>query len=151
MVRLVRVFGVSFGNVIHMFPLVWKAMAFLYQSLMAEGTVSMDIMWHIRGGGIPAGKYPIMTLVSLMLARATWFLKVETYSTREGEYELFFASFIICLVDNQEITFLVTSWCLNVVLNFATKSVNVPRVNVVPEMALWWKVEAQVRVDPLVM
>ena len=61
-------------------------------------------MWRIRGGGIPAEKYPIK-----MLARATWFLKVEIYSVKEGGYELFFAFFIIHLVDNQEIAFLVTS------------------------------------------
>ena len=39
----------------------------------------------------------------------------------------------------------VMSWCLNVVLNFVTKSAKVPRENVVPEMALWRKVTAQVR------
>ena len=42
-------------------------------------------------------------------------------------------------------------WCLNVVLNFVTKSANVPRVNVVPKMVLWQKVESQVRAGPLVM
>ena len=47
--------------------------------------------------------------------------------------------------------FPVTLWCLNMVLNFATKSAKVPRVNDVPEMALWRKVAAQVRADPLVM
>ena len=78
-------------------------------------------------------------------------MKVEIYSVKEGEYELFFLLFSMCLIDNQEIAFPVTSWCLNVVLNFATKSVKVPRVNDVPEMALWWKVVAQVRADPLVM
>ena len=71
--------------------------------------VSIDMMWHIKGGGIPAEKYPIRTLAFEMLARATWFLKVETYSVREGEYELFIAFFSICLVDNQEIAFPVTS------------------------------------------
>ena len=55
------------------------------------------------------------------------------------------------LVDNQEMMFPVTSWCLNVVLNFATKSAKVSRVNDVPEMALWRKVTAQVRADSLVM
>ena len=47
--------------------------------------------------------------------------------------------------------FPVTSWCLNVALNFVTKSAKVPRENEVPEMALWRKVAAQVRADPLVM
>ena len=37
------------------------------------------------------------------------------------------------------------------VLNFVMKSAKVPRVNDVPEMALWRKVAAQVRADPLVM
>ena len=59
--------------------------------------------------------------------------------------------FCICLVDNLEIVFLVMSWCLNMVLNFMMKSAKVPRVNEVPEMVLWQKVEAQVRADPLVM
>ena len=113
--------------------------------------MSIDMMRHIKGGGIPAEKYPIRTLVSEMLARATWFLKIETYSVREGEYELFFAFFCIHLVNKQEIVFPVTSWCLNTVLNFVIKSVKVPRVNAVPEMALCWKVEAQVRADPFVM
>ena len=67
---------------------VWKAMTFLYQSSMVEGTVSMDMMWCINRGGIPAEKYLIRTL-----ARVTWFLKVESYSMRVGEYELFFTFF----------------------------------------------------------
>ena len=57
----------------------------------------------------------------------------------------------MCLVDNQEMVFPVILWCLNAVLNFVIKSVKVPKVNKVPEMALWRKVEAQVRADPLVM
>ena len=67
------------------------------------------------------------------------------------EYELFFAFFCICLVDSQEMVFPVMLWCLNMVLNFVMKLAKVPRVNKVPEMALWWKVDAQVRADPLVM
>ena len=55
------------------------------------------------------------------------------------------------LVDNQEMAFPVMLWCLNTMLNFVIKSAKVPRVNKMPEMALWRKVEAQVRVDPLVM
>ena len=111
----------------------------------------MDMMRRISGGGISAEKYPIRTLGSEMLASATWFLKVEIYSVSEGEYKLFLLFFSICLVDNQEMAFPVTSWCLNMVLNLATKSAKVPRKNDVPEMALWRKVAAQVRADPLVM
>ena len=47
--------------------------------------------------------------------------------------------------------FPVTSWCLNIELNFVMKSAKVPRENEIPEMALWRKVAAQVRADPLVM
>ena len=118
---------------------------------MVEGTVSMDMIRRMSGGGIPAEKYPIKTFVSEMLTRATWFLKVEIYSVNEGEYELFLLLFSMHWVDSQEIVFPVMSWCLNVVLNFVTKSVKVPRVNDVPEMALWRKVAAQVRADPLVI
>ena len=64
---------------------VWKAIAFLYHSSMVEGTVSIDMIRRMSGGGIPAEKYPIRTFGSEMLARATWFLKVEIYSIREGE------------------------------------------------------------------
>ena len=64
---------------------VWKAMAFLYHSSMVEGTVSIDMIQRMSGGGIPVEKYPIRTLGSEILARATWFLKVEMYSVREGE------------------------------------------------------------------
>ena len=95
----------------------------------------MDMMWCINAGGIPAEKYPIRTLGSEMLARVTWFLNVDIYSTSEGEYELFLF-FCMCWVDNQEMAFPVTSWCLNAVLNFVIKSAKVPRVNDVPEMAL---------------
>ena len=111
----------------------------------------MDMIQRMRGGGILAEKYPIRMFASEMLARATWFLKVEIYSIKEGEYKLFFLLFSMCLVDNQEIAFPVTSWCLNMVLNFAMKSAKVPRVNDVPEIVLWQKVTAQVRADPLVM
>ena len=126
-------------------------MAFLYHSSMVEGTVSMDMIRCMSGGGIPAEKYPIKTLGSEILARATWFLNVEMYSVKEGEYELFFLLFSIRWMDSQEMAFPVTSWCLNVVLNFVTKSAKVPRENNVPEIALWQKVAAQVRADPLVM
>ena len=129
---------------------VWKATAFLYHSSMVEGTVSMDMMQHIKGGGIPAEKYLIRMLGSEMLARARWFLNIEIYSTSEGEYVLFLF-FCMHWVDSQEMAFPVTSWCLNTVLNFVIKSAKVPRVNVVPEMALSQKVEAHVRADPLVM
>ena len=91
--------------------------AFLYQLSMVKGMVSMHMMRHIKGGGIPAKKYPIRTLTSEMLARVTWFLKVETYSMSEGEYKLFFAFFCMCLVDSQEMVFPVMSWCLYMVLN----------------------------------
>ena len=64
----------------------------------------MDMMRCIKGGGIPVEKYPIR-----MLVRATWFLKVEMYSVREGEYKLFFAFFCMHFVDSQEMVFLVTS------------------------------------------
>ena len=130
---------------------VWKVTAFLYHSSMVEGTVSMDMIRRMRGGGIPAEKYLIRTLASEMLARAMWFLNVEIYSINEGEYELFLVLFIMHLVDSQEMAFPVTSWCLNVELNFMTKSAKVPRENEVPEMALRRKVAAQVRADPLVM
>ena len=60
-------------------------MAFLYHSSMVEGTVSIDMMRRMSGGGIPAEKYPIRMLGSEILARATWFLNVEIYSVREGE------------------------------------------------------------------
>ena len=82
---------------------VWKATAFLYHSSMVEGTVSMDMMQRIKGGGIPAEKYPIRTLASEMLARAMWFLKVEMYSVKEGEYKLFFVFFCMRFMDSQEI------------------------------------------------
>ena len=111
----------------------------------------MDMMRHIRGGGIPVEKYLIRTLVSLMLVRTTWFLNIETYSMSKRKYELFFTFFCMCLVDNQEMAFPVTSWCLNAVLNFAIKSAKVPRMNEALEMALWRKIKAQVRADPLVM
>ena len=104
---------------------IWKAVAFLYHSLMRR----------INAGGIPAEKYLIRTLGSEKLARATWFLNVEIYSTSEGEYKLFLF-FCMHWVDNQEMEFPVTSWCLNTVLNFVMKSAKVPRVNDVPVMAL---------------
>ena len=126
-------------------------MAFVYHSSMVEGTVSMDMIRCMSGGGIPAEKYPIKTLGSEILARATWFLNVEMYSVKEGEYELFFLLFSIRWMDSQEMAFPVTSWCLNMILNFVTKSAKVPRENDVPEIALRQKVAAQVRADPLVM
>ena len=56
---------------------------------------------------------------------------------------LFLTFFTMRLVDNQEMAFPVTLWCLNVVLNFATKLAKVPTVNDVPEMALWRKVRSE--------
>ena len=32
---------------------VWKEMAFSYQLLMIEGTVSIDMIWRMRGEGMP--------------------------------------------------------------------------------------------------
>ena len=97
--------------------------------------MSMDMMHRINAGGIPVEKYPIRTLGSEMLVRAMWFLNIEIYSMSEGEYELFLF-FCMCWVDNQEMAFLVTLWCLNAVLNFVIKSAKVLRVNNVPVMVL---------------
>ena len=47
--------------------------------------MSIDMIWRMSGGGIPVEKYPIRMLGSEILARATWFLKVEIYSVKEGE------------------------------------------------------------------
>ena len=44
-------------------------MAFSYQLSMVEGIVSMDMMQHIRGEGMPAEKYPIRTFWSVMPVR----------------------------------------------------------------------------------
>ena len=95
----------------------------------------MDMMRHINVAGIPAEKYLIRTLGSEMLARVTWFLNIEIYSVSEREYKLFLF-FCMHWVDNQEMAFPVTSWCLNVVLNFVMKSAKVLRVNIVPVMVL---------------
>ena len=54
-------------------------------------------------------KYPIRMLASEMLAKATWFLKVEIYSVNEGEYKLFLVLLIMRLVESQEMAFPVTS------------------------------------------
>ena len=152
MVGLMGGFQVPPGNAVSPLPLYLEGNGFLAPVINGRrDCIHGHDVAHLKGGGIPAEKYPIRTLALEILVRATWFLKVETYSTREGEYELFFAFFCMCLVDNQEMVFLVTSWCLNAVLNFVIKSAKVLRVNEVPEMALWWKVEAQVRVDPVVM
>ena len=48
-------------------------MALEYQSSTLEGTVSMDMIRFIKDGGMPAEKYPIRTLWSVMVARATLF------------------------------------------------------------------------------
>ena len=95
----------------------------------------MDMMCCINVGGIPVEKYLIRMLGSEMLARATWFLNIEIYSMSEEEYKLFLF-FCMRWVDNQEMAFPVTSWCLNAVLNFVIKSAKIPRVNDVPVMAL---------------
>ena len=47
--------------------------------------MSIDMIRRMSGGGIPAEKYPIRTFGSEILARVTWFLKMEMYSIREGE------------------------------------------------------------------
>ena len=47
---------------------VWKWMALEYHSWIVVGTVSMDIIHHMREGGIPAEKYPMRTFGSLILA-----------------------------------------------------------------------------------
>ena len=54
-------------------------MALEYHFWMVVGIVSMDIMHHMRGGGISAEKYPMRMLEFLMLARVTWFWNSETY------------------------------------------------------------------------
>ena len=48
-------------------------MALEYQSATLEGTVSMDMIHFIKDGGMLVEKYPIRTLWSVMVARATLF------------------------------------------------------------------------------
>lgn len=59
-------------------------MAFMYQSLMVVGTVSMVMIYLIRGGGITVEKSLMRTLGSVILVRAMWFLKWEVYLKRVG-------------------------------------------------------------------
>ena len=76
---------VSFGNVVGSLPLSLESNGLLVPFINGgrDGVHGHDSA-HERGG-IPAEKYPIRMLGSEMLARATWFLKVEMYSVREGE------------------------------------------------------------------
>ena len=55
------------------FHWIWKWIASEYHSWMVVGTVFMDMIRHMREGGIPAEKYPMRTLGSLMLAWVMWF------------------------------------------------------------------------------
>ena len=48
-------------------------MALEYHSSTFKGTVSMDMIRFIRDGGMPVEKYPIKTLWSVMVAKATLF------------------------------------------------------------------------------
>ena len=76
---------VSLGDIVSSLPLGLEGDGFLVPFVDGGGTVSIDMIRCMSGGGIPAEKYPIRTFGSEMLARATWFLKVEMYSVREGE------------------------------------------------------------------
>ena len=58
---------------------VWKWIALEYHSWMVVDMVSMDMICHMKEEGIPAEKYLIRTLESLMLAQAMWFWNSETY------------------------------------------------------------------------
>ena len=130
---------------------VWKWIALEYHSWMVVSTVSMDIIHHMREGGILAEKYPMRTLGSLMLARVTWFWNSEMYWFRGGGYVWSFLR-TIHLVVSQAIAVLVTSLCLKSSLNSVMKFEYVPKVTVlVVSTAFSWKVVAQVRADPLVM
>ena len=92
-----------------------------YHSWMVEGTVSINMMHHIRKGGIPAKKYPIRTLESLMSAWAMWFWNSEMYWFKGREYiRSFFRT--ICLVVSQVMAVPVISLCLKALLNLVTKS-----------------------------
>ena len=84
-VGLVGGFHIPLSDVIHSFPLGLEGDGLFIPVVDGGGTVSIDMIRHIKGGGIPMEKYTIRTLALEMLARATWFLKVEMYSIREGE------------------------------------------------------------------
>ena len=64
---------------------IWKWITFEYHSSTLEGMVSMDMMRFIKEGGILAEKYPIRTLWSVMVVRATLFWNIEMYSVSDGE------------------------------------------------------------------
>ena len=130
---------------------VWKWIALKYHSWMVVGIVSMDMIHHMREGGIPAEKYPMRTLESLILAWETWFWNSETYWFRGGEYVRSFLQ-TICLVVSQAIAAPVMSLYLISSLNLVIKFEYVPRIMVpVASMEFSWKVAAQVRADPLVI
>ena len=99
-------FHVSLGYIISSLPLSLEDNSFLVPFIDGGGDGVHDVAHQ---GRCPTEKYLIQTLGSEILARATWFLKVEMYSVKEGEYELFFTFFSMRLVDNQEIAFPVTS------------------------------------------
>ena len=64
---------------------VWKWMALEYHSWIIVDMVSMDMIHHMREGGIPVEKYPMRTFGSLMLARVTWFWNSEMYWFKGGK------------------------------------------------------------------
>ena len=99
-VYLVRHLGISPGNVISSLPLSLEGDGFLVPVIYdrGDGVHGHDVA-H-QGGRNSCRKVSDQDVGITDVGRATWFLKVETYSTREGEYELFFAFFCIRLVDN---------------------------------------------------
>ena len=70
-VGLVGGFRVPLSDVIHSFPLGLEGDGLFIPVVDGGGTVSIDMIRHIKGSGIPMEKYTIRTLALEMLARAT--------------------------------------------------------------------------------
>ena len=99
MVGLMGGFQVPPGNAVSPLPLYLEGNGFLAPVINGRrDCIHGHDVAHLKGGGIPAEKYPIRTLALEILVRATWFLNVEMYSTRKGEYKLFFVFFCMHLV-----------------------------------------------------
>ena len=76
---------VSFGDVVGSLPLGLESNSLLVPFVDGGGDGVHGHNSAHEGWWNSSGKYPIRTFGSEMLARATWFLKVEIYSVKEGE------------------------------------------------------------------
>ena len=144
LIGLVDRFGVLFGDFIGMFPLGLERDGFLISVIDGGGNSIHGYDAAHEGRGNASREISNKSILVSDAYKGGVVLEVGDILNKGWRIG-------VILPLGHVMVLLVVSWCMNAVSNFLMKSEEVLMEMIPPEMVFYWKVDAQVRADPLVM